>query len=111
MCLYLHSKEQTGCLVCLQYRLAPFLQETHQPNFPAVWPISLTRLLWAYFEVGFSSVPSSPFFFFPTGTEYRGTCPHSSSISSMSCVMTFWSPFAAAIFYWYNCLMSCYLLS
>ena len=34
-CFYLHSKEHTGCLVSLQYRLAAFLHTIHHPNLPA----------------------------------------------------------------------------
>ena len=40
MCFCLHSNEQTGWRVSLQYRLACPLQTIHQPNFPAATPCS-----------------------------------------------------------------------
>ena len=42
ICLYLHSKEHTGWRVCLQYRFAEALQDTHHPNLPLGIPSSLT---------------------------------------------------------------------
>jgi hypothetical protein len=79
MCLYLHSNEQTGCLVCLQYKLADDLQEIHQPNFPLGIPTSF-KIYGAYFSLSdyFLSMGdfsgSSPFFLFllDFGTENSG---------------------------------------
>lgn len=78
MCLYLHSNEQTGCLVCLQYRFAEPLQLTHHPNLPDGISCSLTiEILSNFLEFDLSS---SPFFldFDDLGTIYRDTASSSS---------------------------------
>ena len=99
ICLYLHSNEHTGCLVCLQYKLAGCLQEIHHPNLPQGTPYSLTTgapvcsLLTAVFS-------GTSFFlvFEDLGTAKRGTWPS----SSYHCVINasfLWSLFPAASIY------------
>jgi hypothetical protein len=92
ICLYLHSKEHTGCRVCLQYKFAEALQDTHQPNLPLGIPssftssklaasLSATRLLAGV--AVFSAAPSWPSLlraFDDLGTEKRATVLSSSFI-------------------------------
>ena len=77
-CLILHSLEQTGCLVSLQYKSALFRHTMHQPNLPAEMPISLEMSTTGNFLAPASTVMS--------GTTLMGICQRTESSSKSAMV-------------------------